>query len=546
MATTTETPVGEEDDVGRSDAEREQLERFLGNPREVWKNESDQEAMIEVAQSKRGSSMLGATINFMKGMIGAGVLSLPKGFAEAGLWLGIATFVALTLIVTFAMLTLFQCKREANRRSITKDQYRGPVASFQDIGGAAHPIGGLVTTVSVATLQLCFCTGYVIVMLANLNALLPWLSRPLAGACLLPALLMLSYIPFIRQLVFTSFFGLAVYLLGVMGVSYYYALPAIPQHYQETTPAIWRTMPLFASSVVYAIGGFNAAISCESTLKEPRRAVPMTGIVMVTLPGAVMLYGLVMYLAGYGNCGIVLDCLPQRSLATMGVRAALTLALMLTYPLGLSFGLEGLEGALFARLRKRQHMQLKMQAQREKAKRLRKEGRTAADEEELLASDEPESGARPVPETPAEAAKRWSCAAAVAVAAATRASLKKAVAENGLRQFVARCALRTALVSGTVLVAVCVPDFSMFTNFVGSFILPFLGFILPPFLYFRIAGRRGRGERPRAEPRTPCGRLVAGVKKALLVGALSGLVLFGCLFMVVGLYIAVITLLLNK
>ena len=158
---------------------------------------------------------------------------------------------------------------------------------------------------------------------------------------------MLSWIRFIKQLVYTSFFGLLVYVFGVMGVSYYYAFQNMDRaHYDATVAADWTSLPLFLTTLLYATGGFNGVISCEATLKNPRNSTLMVLIGHISYVFTVLAFGAILYVAGYSGCSVVLDCLPQ-GIPVDVVKVLLTVALLFTYPVGLSYALDVLEDFIF-------------------------------------------------------------------------------------------------------------------------------------------------------------------------------------------------------
>eukprot|EP01105_Mastigella_eilhardi_P012585 TRINITY_DN2876_c0_g1_i3.p1 TRINITY_DN2876_c0_g1~~TRINITY_DN2876_c0_g1_i3.p1 ORF type:complete len:388 (+),score=89.16 TRINITY_DN2876_c0_g1_i3:528-1691(+) len=382
----------------------------------------------------------------MKGMLGAGILSMPNSFSKSGLWLGVISLPVLTAIVIAAMYLLLQTKREANKK-VYGEYHKGPVITYMDVGRSTHRLGGWVVLVSICSMQLCFCTGWVIVMSNNLHGMVPSINYRIEILWIFPLLVLLSWIPFIKQLVYTSFFGLLVYLFGVMGVSYYYGIPAIPDNYSHTVKFNFVTLPIFLSNLLYALGGFSGLVGCESTLKRSQQAPAMMVTGMGVYSVGVLLFGSLLYAGGLGGCGVVLDCLPDEW-PVLVVKCALTLALLLTHPLGLSYAVEMIEDVLFSPSTNR----------------------------------------------------------------------------------VVRCLVRSVLVAVTCIVAALVPDFSVFSSFVGSVLLPFCGFILPAFLYFSITGTRPPFER---------GLLaVLRSKRTWVTIALLGLILFGCVFLVIGLYTA--------
>ncbi|KAH3723158.1 Proton-coupled amino acid transporter 4 [Pelomyxa schiedti] len=290
----------------------------------------------KMAEDRRGSNTPAATGQFIKSMLGAGILSMPKSFSESGLWLGFVALPILTLITMFGQLIIVKCKRAANKQ-ITGDDYKGPVITYKDLGATTSNMGKWAVLLTIVCLQLCFCTGWVIVMSNNIHTLLPSISRIVQIVWLYPLLVLLSWIRYIKQLVYTSFLGLAIYVFGVMGVSFYYAFPNLDQeHYKDVVAMDWAQLPLFLSTLLYAYGcGFNSVLACEGTLKKPSQAPAMAGIGFWLYALMVLAFGSIMYVSGYGTCSVVLDCLPPGIPITV-VKVLLTLALLVTFPLGLN------------------------------------------------------------------------------------------------------------------------------------------------------------------------------------------------------------------
>ena len=235
-------------------------------------------------------------------------------------------------------------------------------------------------------------------------------------------------------------------------------------HYDATVAADWTTFPLFLTTLLYSTGGFNGAISCESTLKNPRNSTLLILIGHITYVFTIMTFGAILYVAGYSGCSIVLDCLPQ-GIPVDIVKVLLTIALLLTYPVGLSYGLDVLEDFLYT----------------EK----------------------------------------------------TRA--------------VVRYIVRTCLVVITCVIAAAVPDFSVFSNFVGALrmylllvffslvVLPFVGFIIPSFLFFRLVMPARWWHHLPADKKPH-----AHFKRIGWALVLIALVTFGISFFVVGVYTSII------
>ncbi|KAH3765750.1 aromatic and neutral amino acid transporter [Pelomyxa schiedti] len=410
----------------------------IGNPAEA------RVIRQKAANDRRGSSAAGAAGQFIKSMLGAGILSMPKSFSLSGLWLGVFALPILTAIIMCSHAVLIRCKRAANKTE-TGDAHNGSIITYKDMGALTSKTTRWAVLITLCLLQLCFCTGWIIIMINNIHTLIPGISRFIQLMWLFPVLVMLSWIRYVKQLVPLSFVGLGIYVFGVMGLSYYYAIPNLDQaHYAETVSANWAALPLFLSTLLYSCGSsFNSVISCESTLKKPGEASTMSMSGFTLYAFMILSFGAVMYASGYGGCSVVLDCLPPGPAITV-VKLLLTLSLLLTYPLGLNIAHEGLEDEIFT------------------------------------------------PDTVAPV----------------------------------RCAVRTCLVILTCAVALLFPDFSVFSILVGSLVIPIVGFVVPPFLFFRLVLFQPDAKRD--------------LKWKLLCAGMVSLIVFGVSFQMLTIYTTLI------
>ena len=64
------------------------------------------ESIQESINARRGSSLFGASANFVKGMMGAGLLSLPNAFYISGLITGIVAFIFTLILCTMACVLI--------------------------------------------------------------------------------------------------------------------------------------------------------------------------------------------------------------------------------------------------------------------------------------------------------------------------------------------------------------------------------------------------------------------------------------------------------
>lgn len=64
------------------------------------------ESLQQTIKARRGSSLAGAVGNFTKGLMGAGILSIPYAFGEAGEYLSLVSAPIISVIVYITMMLL--------------------------------------------------------------------------------------------------------------------------------------------------------------------------------------------------------------------------------------------------------------------------------------------------------------------------------------------------------------------------------------------------------------------------------------------------------
>lgn len=197
---------------------------------------------------------------------------------------------------------------------------------------------------SILTLELAFAAGFIIVIISNLQTLLPhYFNKWFIALCLLPVLILLSWIPWLKDLWIVSLLGSLVYVFGVVMATFYFGIKVklsqvaginikeinAPSHIILTK---WSTLPLFAGTAMYSLEGINLVLPIESSMKNPGQAYVVTTLGVSIYFVLVSSYGAFGYSIGYGNCDIVTDCLPPSTINTI-IKIALSISLALTHPI---------------------------------------------------------------------------------------------------------------------------------------------------------------------------------------------------------------------
>jgi len=500
---------------------------------------------LNAGQELRGASFAGATFNFVKGMLGAGILGLPHAVAHCGFWVSIITGVFLLIVCYASMVYIVKAKRLANE-NVTGNQYVGPYVSYKDVAFASFgKKGQLAVIIGVLGHQICIATGWVIVITNTTQTLLFDFPRLAIVLWFLPIFFMLSLIKYVKHLVPFSFFGCMVYVFGIVGVTYVYSFidPDWSDWAERTINWDWGRSPLFMSTYTYAIEGIIGVLPNESSLKNPRQTNAFIAFSLFFYGINALVFALVAYLAGFGSADTIIIGLPQKSTIITIVKVCLIFALVMTHPLGINYASEPIEQLILPKHLEAVRTNPEPSENTPLIQTSINESGGQADAmfweeksmQQIKVNDNVGSEMSPDIECCAErvdspntedthAAKTTSVISPDS-AAASLTSKKNDVDENdipkkGLRGFLMRhCRLiiRTGLILVSCFLGWLMPNFSNFSNFVGSFFLSFIGFIVPPAMYIKLHKQR----------------------RWYHIAPAAALAIYGCAFLVIGTYSAV-------
>ena len=362
---------------------------------------------VPPTSTSKGST-LASFFNFFKQLFGAGLLALPHAFLWSGLTGGIICYVLVLGLCCYSQQLLVQCLLEAKARqrqslvvisppnvresltqpltttkssardtstTINLNSYTNLVQYVTNSRAAAAATGILV-----CVLELCFCVGWVIVVVQNLQIvfgpgefalgqyfpeLAAWSRHIWTLGIVFPVIAALCCIPYMTQLWPLSFFGLVIYLVGIIGfllvhmaVDGRWQPPSnstnvsstlfLTQVDMETTPSgsgpplpnffsgiKWSTLTKFIGVAAYSLESVLMVIPTVESMRHPEHSeiVITSGIVLCAF--VVLSFAAPAYVLGYGDCGtqgtMVTDCLPASIMATV-VRGSLAVTLSVGYP----------------------------------------------------------------------------------------------------------------------------------------------------------------------------------------------------------------------
>jgi len=430
--------------------------------------------VINAGQELRGASFAGASFNFVKGMLGAGILSLPRAVQHCGLWVALIAGVFLLIVCYMSMFYINKAKRLANER-VTGDPYVGPYVSYKDVAFASFGKKGQIAIIcGILGHQMCIASGWVIVILNTTQSLIDFIDFPRFVLVLwfFPVFFMLSLIKYVKHLAPFSFFGCMVYAIGIVGISYIHAFQNADFDDWAKATKLWdfSKAPLFMSTYTYAIEGIIGVLPNESSLKKPQQSNAFIAFSLFFYGINALIFALITYLAGFGKFDTVIFAYDRYSPVTDVVKVCLVFALVMTHPLGINYAAEPIEQILFSQSTN--------------------EGNTPNTEITPLVQTSINTEGD---QTPIKSAQRSD--SLPDISDATRTTVTKAAVSTPNKPpsfFVkhGRLIIRTTFIVISCFVGWLVPNFSNFSNFVGSFFLSFIGFIAPPAMYIKLSKHR--------------------------------------------------------
>ena len=289
-----------------------------------------------------GSSVCGTFVNTLKCTVGAGILSLPYGFARAG-WLGgTVAFLLVSVPAVYCLnrmgavrLMILEDRIRAEKTSglradpgVTRHEVRKLALASRDYleyhDLAEYAVGSrLRRLVAFMVLlgQLGTCAAYVIFMANNLmqiSALFPALtSVPRFVHCLvlLPFLVLLSFVRTLRGLFPFAVFGLAVLLAGLTLVGVHGVSMAAEQNRPLQLPPMFTGdgIAVFIGMALFSFESVNAMPSLQASMTKPARFPFVLNSVMFLI---------LLFYVGVGLGGAVLYGQSTRSTITQNMVGA--------------------------------------------------------------------------------------------------------------------------------------------------------------------------------------------------------------------------------
>ncbi|KAL3101894.1 hypothetical protein niasHS_003303 [Heterodera schachtii] len=291
-------------------------------------------------ERKEGLSYFAVLVNFLKSIIGAGVLSLPMAFKDAGIWGALVLLNVAAILNCYCMMQLVETTQfHYKRLNVTYLSY-GNLAkeackySFPWMRKFKLMAKRLVNG-SVLLLEFGFCSTYYLLISTNLREVLHFLTgwNPEIKVWLALIYVPMVFMTFIRSMRILSFFSLAGNVL--MFMSLFYVLYALTHRLlslsDEEKPEIhpigsFSGMLLASSTMIFSYEAQTLVLPLEKKLKKPQQMLGLSGILSVGISISTLIYASLGFLGYYAYGACVKGAITQ-NLGETNMSAVVKLAL---------------------------------------------------------------------------------------------------------------------------------------------------------------------------------------------------------------------------
>ncbi|EDQ90898.1 uncharacterized protein MONBRDRAFT_1039, partial [Monosiga brevicollis MX1] len=234
-------------------------------------------------------SFFETNVNFLKGNIGAGFLSLPFAFAHAGYAGSIIYLLLIALIAVHCMHMLVKVKQHL------ADQGSTGYLSYADVRTIGR-YGIYLVNFALLITQFGFCLVYILFIADHLNELDPaplslvlglsfGLPTPLASSIsvpayaliVLPGAILLTWIRDFRTIAPTSIVATLCLIFSFIVIFGVYAIPPI---LYISLRCFVSQLPIFFGNSIFAFESIGLVLPMENSMAEPERFATVINIGM--------------------------------------------------------------------------------------------------------------------------------------------------------------------------------------------------------------------------------------------------------------------------
>lgn len=293
---------------------------------------------------KHPTNEVDSMVHLMKGSMGSGILGMPKAVQNGGLWFSLAVTPVIGFICTYCVHMLVISAHELYHRE------RVPQLDFSEVAElgfktgpkrtrflsniAKHSVNWLMSINLLGT-----CCIYLVFIASNMKQVMEFHGYAVVDirvyiVCLLPFVLLFIVVRDLKYLSPTSMLANALIIVGMI-ICFYYMLSDVPNPSERHAVGHYSTVPLYFSTVIFALEGIGVVMPLENNMRDPRRFPGCPGVLGFGFTITTVLYttvGFFGYLK-YGDStqGAITLNLPVEEGLAQSVKIMMSVAIFFTY-----------------------------------------------------------------------------------------------------------------------------------------------------------------------------------------------------------------------
>eukprot|EP01132_Coremiostelium_polycephalum_P005170 gene5170-6435_t len=431
--------------------------------------------------------------NTVKAFAGAGTFSLPWAIMNAGLWIGSIGLVLISILSNYTMRVLLKCLINAIEE---KESMGMPTAqpSYSDLGKKAYGRPGeLFICFMNFIVTMSICIAFFILIAENFHGVVDQLSRETIIWIVLPFVLILSLLPDMKYLGYSSIFGAFALMLAMVTIVIY-GIKDNSVHPVSDYKFEPENIPLWFGVAAFFFCNHIVVVPISHASGNVRKYPKVLDFAMLFITIINVAFGILCYLYfNFSENGPIpaniIDILPKDDTMAKIVRIGIVLELTCSYPIVVGAGLAVVESSIQFY---QKHFTAYPPSPQSKIE--------YADDSESKASksnpSEGNLGASPLPTLNKSASDIESADSGVSSVAESHSPLddipmpppKKTFYSKNWKFYLLRLALNCVLAG----IATTVKNFGSYMSLIGSLMLAVCGFIIPPLLYFKFFPKQSR------------------------------------------------------
>uniref|UniRef100_A0A1B6MGL1 Amino acid transporter transmembrane domain-containing protein n=1 Tax=Graphocephala atropunctata TaxID=36148 RepID=A0A1B6MGL1_9HEMI len=242
---------------------------------------------------------MGALFHMIKGSLGSGILAMPVAFKNGGLWTSLVGAILVGLIYTHCVSILVHCAQVLSVR------LRQPHLGFAGIAEAAfhtgplkwRPYTALAKSFVDGGLFLGYyscCIVYIVFTASSIKQVIEYNFDLLMDVRLYILLVTLVVLPIgcirnLKYLVPFSFLAICA-LTFSCGYVLYEVFQALPPLSSRPAFKGYESLPLFFSTIVYAVDGIGTVFPIKNSMKKPQTFLGPLGVLNLSMIWIVAMY----------------------------------------------------------------------------------------------------------------------------------------------------------------------------------------------------------------------------------------------------------------